>query len=208
MKDPRHQLIELRVGDDPEAWRTAGFAVTDDQVVIGSTAIVLTGAGAGRGMTSISIDGLAAPSLDGVRLVRRRDPVPPAGDHPNGVTAWDHLVVLSPDVDRTTAALDGFGVPVRRVRRFEVAGTTQRQTFFWLGDVILEMVGADEAHGEGPATAWGVALTCPDLDASVAALGDRCGPAKDAVQPGRRIATLRARDLDISIPVALMSPHR
>ncbi|MDH4170388.1 MAG: hypothetical protein OEW42_12450, partial [Acidimicrobiia bacterium] len=87
MKDPRHQLIELRVGDDPEAWRTAGFAVTDDQVVIGSTAIVLTGAGAGRGMTSISIDGLAAPSLDGVRLVRRRDPVPPAGDHPNGVTA-------------------------------------------------------------------------------------------------------------------------
>ncbi|MDH3706378.1 MAG: VOC family protein [Acidimicrobiia bacterium] len=203
-----YQLTEVRVGDDASSWEAAGFTVRDDQVVIGSTAIVPVGAEGDRGILSISAAAMAAGSLDGIDVVDRRAPVPPAPDHRNGVTAWDHLVVMTPDADRTTAAFEQTGLEARRVRTFEVGDTTRRQTFFWLGDVILELVGPDQSQGDGPATAWGVALTCPDLDASVAWLGERCGAAKDAVQPGRRIATVRTRDLDISVPVALMTPHR
>ena len=39
-------------------------------------------------------------------------------------------------------------------------------------------------------------------------VGDRVGTPKDAVQPGRRIATLRHRDLGLGLPVAVMTPHR
>jgi hypothetical protein len=43
------------------------------------------------------------------------------------------------------------------------------------------------------------------LERTVAFLGDRVGEIRDAVQPGRRIATLR-RSAGLSVPVALMTP--
>jgi hypothetical protein len=46
----------------------------------------------------------------------------------------------------------------------------------------------------------------PDLDATAAALGERLGAVKDAVQPGRRIATLR-RQAGAGVPLAFMSPE-
>jgi hypothetical protein len=54
---------------------------------------------------------------------------------------------------------------------------------------------------------WGLTLVVDDLDAAAARLGDRVGPVKDAVQKGRRIATLR-REAGLGVPVALMSPRR
>lgn len=207
MADRAHQLTEIAIGDAPADWAAAGFAVGDDTVVIASTAIRLVGEAGGRGIRSISIDGLAGDDLDGIPLTDSAGPPSRGPVHPNGVDSIDHLVVLSPDVDRTTSGYEERGLEARRERRFEVGGVMRRQTFFWLGDVILELVGEDDAHGDGPSLAWGLAVNCPDLDASVAALGDRCGPAKNAVQKGRRIATMRTRDLGISVPIALMSPH-
>ena len=47
-----------------------------------------------------------------------------------------------------------------------------------------------------------------DIDATAALLEGRIGATKDAVQTGRRIATLHAGD-EISVPVAFMSQaHR
>jgi hypothetical protein len=43
-----------------------------------------------------------------------------------------------------------------------------------------------------------------DLDATAALLGDLLGAPKVAVQPGRRIATVRA-DAGLGVPVAFMS---
>ncbi len=57
-----------------------------------------------------------------------------------------------------------------------------------------------------PATFWGLALVTDDLDATAAGLGAACTTPKQAVQPGRRIATLKTRDLGISVPIAFMSP--
>ena len=50
-------------------------------------------------------------------------------------------------------------------------------------------------------------MVADDLDATAEWLGDRVGTPKDAVQPGRRIATLRHRDLGLGLPVAIMTPH-
>lgn len=206
--DSRFQLVELLVGDAPEAWARAGFDVHGDHTSIGGVALVFTGTSGERGLTSAAIGDLAAGDLDGVAIHDATRIRPEPGAHPNGITGIDHLVVATPDCDRTTRAFAGAGLEIRRVRRFGRPGSEMRQTFFWLGDVVLELVGSDVADGDGPATLWGLALTVPDIDATAAALGDHCSPPKDAVQPGRRIATVATGDLDISTRVAVMSPHR
>jgi hypothetical protein len=72
--------------------------------------------------------------------------------------------------------------------------------------VILELIGSPDTTGPGPATVWGLTHTVTDIEAAVAPLGERAGRVKDAVQPGRRISTLRHRALDISVATALITP--
>jgi hypothetical protein len=72
--------------------------------------------------------------------------------------------------------------------------------------VVVELVGPDEANGDGPAAFFGLAVTVADLDATVAHLGDAISRPKEAVQSGRWIATLRHRDLGLSVATAFMSP--
>ena len=82
-----------------------------------------------------------------------------------------------------------------------------RQGFHRLGGLIVEVV---ERRGqpEGPATFWGLVLNVEDLDAAVAHAGpELIAPPKDAVQPGRRIATVRDA-AGLGLPVVLMSPDR
>jgi hypothetical protein len=52
--------------------------------------------------------------------------------------------------------------------------------------VILELVESDLS----PAAFWGLVVVVDDLDRLAAELGDRLGEIHDAVQPGRRIASL------------------
>jgi hypothetical protein len=56
-----------------------------------------------------------------------------------------------------------------------------------------------------PARFWGLAFQVRDLDATCQHLGDKVGEPRDAVQPGRRIATLR-REAGLGPAVAFMSP--
>lgn len=200
--------MSVVIADAPSAWTAAGFVVTDGRTQIGRTTIELIGAREERGIRAAAVAGLVG-AVDGMPFGPADPPAHPTDPprHGNRVVGFDHLVAMSPDMDRTTAALTGAGVEHRRTRTFEVGGGVRRQAFFWLGDVILELVGDDAAQGEGPASLWGLALTCDDLDAAATALGDALGGIKDAVQPGRRIATVRTRDLGISVPIALLSPH-
>lgn len=205
-------LVEVAVGDDPAGWSDIGFAVGDDGTCpVGSVAIRLVGTtgGRGRGIVGWSLSGLAVGGeVDGLPTATATRPqspggAPRAGVHPNGVTRIDHLVVITPDLDRTTGALESLGIGLRRTRE---AGRGRRQRFFRLGEVVLEVVGPVRPVGEGPATFWGLAFTVADLDATVALLGDRIGPPRAAVQQGRRIASLPTGDA-VSVPVAFMSPE-
>ena len=124
--------------------------------------------------------------------------------HPNGVIELDHLVVFTPDHQRTLAAIQAAGMELRRIRDADTYETPMRQGFFKLGPVILEVIGPVEPTGDGPARFFGLAFTVADLDATAAYLGDRLRPAKAAVQPGRRIATLD-KSAGSTVAIAFMS---
>jgi len=208
-------IDELVVGDPPEAWRAAGFSVNGDGVcAIGTVRVRLVGSEGGRRVRSWSLRGIAAPdgpTVDGlVTTVSTAPPCRPA-THPNGVVAIDHVVIITPDQQRTTDAFGQLGLHPRRTRRTDTYGAPLLQTFFVAGDVIVELIGPeqpDDTAGGAPASFFGLAHTVADLDATVELLGAHLGRVKDAVQPGRRITTLRHRELGMSVACAFMSPDR
>ena len=140
-------------------------------------------------------------ALDGLPTDATDDPPCEPAEHANGATAIDHVVVAharhrahrrrprSMPASRSAA-------PARSTP--SSTGSKAIQTFFRLGEPIFELLGPLEPS-DGPAGFFGLAYTVSDLDA----LADRYGPAlgrvKDAVQPGRRIATLRHKDLGLSV---------
>jgi hypothetical protein len=206
-------IDEITVADPPEAWAAAGFTVDDDGVCrIGRVRVRLVGRDHGKRIVGWSLrdvpDGsLAGGTLDGLPTAASdAAPAEPAV-HAIGATYIDHVVMLTPDLARTTAALTAVGLEPRGERDTDTYGAPMRQVFFRLGEVILELIGSPDAPGEGDPGFFGLAHTVSDLDATAATLGEHLGSIKDAVQDGRRIATLRHRDLGMSVATALMSPE-
>ena len=201
------ELDELFLVDGPEPWRAAGFDSDGDTVEVGSVRLRLGRPGK-RGIVGWSLRGTAARELDGLDT-HVSTAQPADGDpHPNGVVSIDHLVVMSPDLDRTVAALEAAGFELRRLREGDTPGGSFRQAFFRMAEVILEVVEAPAELGlsaGGPARLWGISFLVEDLEATAASLGDLLGSPRDAVQPGRRIATLR-REAGIGTAVPFMSP--
>lgn len=202
-------LDELTVADSPDAWRACGFAL-DGDIVLGDVRIHLVGHDVGKGLMGWSLRDIEDTELDGLSTTRSdRQPPSEQPTHSNGITAIDHVVAISPALDRTVATLEGAGLDLRRIREEPTPAGAPRQAFFRLGATILEVVQepeeVTERKGDRPAFFWGLAFVAPDLDATVAGLGDRVGEIRPAVQPGRRIATLR-RAAGLAVPVALMTP--
>ncbi|MDP1819004.1 MAG: hypothetical protein Q8K58_03820 [Acidimicrobiales bacterium] len=205
-------IDEIIVADPPEAWAAAGFSVDDDGVSrIGSVRVRLVGRDHGKRIVGWSLrdtaGSLDADSLDGLPTTASDAPPAAPAAHPNGATHIDHVVVLSPAVDRTAKAIEGLGVPARGERATDTYGAPMRQVFFRLGEVILELVGSPGVQGEGDPGFFGLAIAVGDLAHARTLLGDHLGDTKDAVQPGRQIATLRHRELGMSVATALMSPE-
>jgi hypothetical protein len=204
---------ELKIADEPEAWSALGFAVEGDTCVVAGVRIRLAGSDAGAGLAGWSLRGVERTELDGLPTTRSDRPPPSEQPvHPNGVIALDHVVAITPALDRTVAALEGAGLDLRRIREEPTPAGAPRQAFFRLGSVILEVVQEPaesiERAGTGrPAFFWGLAFVAPDLEATVAELGDCASEVRPAVQPARRIATLR-RSAGLALPVALMTPAR
>jgi catechol 2,3-dioxygenase-like lactoylglutathione lyase family enzyme len=205
-------IDELIVGDEPGAWRDCGFAVDGDTCVVGEIRIRFAPGGERRGLVGWSLREVVSTDLDGLATRGSERPAPPpAPVHPNGVTSLDHVVAISSDLDRTIGALERAGLDLRRVREEPTPAGAPRQAFFRLGPAILEAVqeppeATARAGGDRPAFFWGLAFAVPDLDAAVAHFGERASEARDAVQPGRRIATVR-REAGLSLPVALITPR-
>jgi hypothetical protein len=205
-------IDEILVGDPPEAWQAAGFHVDADGTCrIGTVRVRLVGRDGGKRILGWSLRDapearLADGRLDGLPTTASDAPPADPADHPNGAQHVDHVVLLSPNLPRTEAALGEIGLTSRGERETDTYGAPMRQVFFRLGEVILELVGGTEP-GEGDPGFFGLAITVADLDATAAHLGPALGAPKDAVQPGRRIATLRHRDLGMSVATAFMSPE-
>lgn len=206
-------IDELTIADPPEAWRDAGFDVDDDAFEIGSIRILLAGPDAGRGIVACTMRDIASESPDGLPVSRSAAPRRPARSvpHPNGASALDHLVAFSPSLERTAPTLEEAGLDLRRIRDEPTPAGAPRQAFFRLAEVILEVIevppgSREERASVAPARFWGLAFQVNDLDKTAAYLGDRLGEPRDAVQPGRRIATLR-RDAGLGAGIAFMTPE-
>jgi hypothetical protein len=207
-------IDELVLADEAKRWAALGFTVSGDTVQLGSVRLAFADFGAGRGILSWSLRGVLTTELDGLATTVSERPAPaPAPEHPNGVLAIDHVVAISPAFERSVRALETAGLDLRRVREEPTPAGAPRQAFFRLGEEILELVAepddvVERSGGPGRSTYfWGLALRVGDLDRTVAALGEHAGTVRDAVQPGRRIATVR-RSAGVSIPLALMSAPR
>jgi hypothetical protein len=206
-------IDELVIADEPERWTVLGFKVVGGCCQLGTVRVRLAGRGAGRGIACWSLRAIAGVELDGLPTARSESPVPPvAPAHPNGALAIDHVVAMSPALDRTVRALQAAGLDLRRIREQPTPAGAPRQAFFRLGAEILEVVqepdGAVKRGGGAARSArlWGLALVVEDLDRTVESLGSHVGSIRPAVQPGRRIATLR-RSAGLAVPIALMSPR-
>jgi hypothetical protein len=211
----RVELLSVR--GDPAAWAAIGLDVAGDGTIgfAGASLRIeattahppmswsISGTADGAGVDPADIDGLPTELVE---------PATRSGvEHRLGATGVDHVVVLTPSIERTSAAIAAAtGSELRRVR--EVG--SMRQGFHRIGPrpgdrdetpgLIVELVERPEQPA-GPAAFWGFVLTVVDLDGAVALLGgDRVSSPKDAVQPGRRIATIRS-SAGLGVAVALLS---
>lgn len=202
----------LTIAADVGAWKAIGLAGHDD--VDGSWFVPLHGTGlrivspmAGKetGIVSWALSGLSAdapPEVDGLATVSVESAGPVFAQHELGASAIDHVVVLTNDLSRTTGAIEAATrCELKRVR--EVGEIRQGFHRMGRGGLVVEVVARPDVV-EGPASFWGLVLNVDDLNAACALLGDLVGDAKEAVQPGRRIATLH-QEAGLGLPVALMS---
>jgi hypothetical protein len=194
-------LEELEIADQPADWGALGFEVEDGVCAVSTVRLRLLGKGPRRGIVGWTLgDADAAPE----------PPAPRGAPHPNGVVAIDHVVMLSPDLDRTVEDLREDGFDLRRMREGETPGGSTRQAFFRAGEPILEVVQAPEGTSvardpAGPARLWGISFTVEDMERTASALGELLGRPRDAVQPGRKIATLRP-EAGLGPAIAFMTP--
>jgi len=205
---PRVEWLE--VTGDPAVWRSIGFVIDGDGLIpLEGTAlrIVPPTGGDRTGIVAWAISGIDE-DLDGTEIdglaTNVVDPQRPSfGDHRLGASGLDHVVVLTPDLERTTGSITAAtGYELKRVR--EVGSMRQGFHRMGRGGLIVEVVTRPEIAA-GPATFWGLVVNVDDLDQACAVIGDgRISPPKDAVQPGRRIATI-SDEVGLGLPVALMT---
>lgn len=193
------RLAGIEVPGGAAAWEALGFSVDGGAIAVANGA-VFTGAS----QVGIVLDDTATEqaSLEGVPIAGGRGVH--SGEHANGALELDHIVLTTDSLDRTSTAVEAaWGLPQRRVRD---TGSV-RQAFHRFADAdgargcIVEIV---ERRGMESTTLWGLVVNVADLDAAVAAGDGLVGEAKEAVQPGRRIATVR-REAGLPLAVALMS---
>ena len=201
----------LTVAGDADAWRSLGLSVTADGLIplVGTSIRIVQPSGSDSdGIVGWTLSGVADPGpltdIDGLAT----EVVAPAGpvyaDHALGASGLDHVVVSTADLERTSAAIaSATGCELKRIR--EVGSMRQGFHRIGRGGLIVELVERPDLPA-GPATFWGLVLIVDDLDAAYDRIGaDRISAPKDAVQPGRRIATVRS-EVGLGLPVALMTP--
>jgi hypothetical protein len=160
-------VAELVVRADPDAWRGVGFVVDGEGcVTLGGIRLKIEPGGqmswllAGDG-SETDIDGLTT------RWLAEDAVLPVAVAHPNGVRSIDHLVVNTPDLEQTCAAIEAATMaPLKRIRE---AGA-MRQGFHRLGELIVEVV-TYPGIAATRAEFWGLALNAVDLDEMFATYG-------------------------------------
>jgi hypothetical protein len=198
---PMTSLVELVIGASEVPWQRLGLEVLDGRAVTAGVRLRFTPDEGG--LRAWGFSGLPDPDVDTIDGVRTfaADAPEERPDGPLGIVAVDHVVVNTSDLERTCTAIEMVtGAELRRIRE---AGAV-RQGFHRVGQVVIEVVERPEPVG-APTALWGLVWTVSDLDGVCARLGEEViSVPRHAVQPGRRIATVRA-EVGLGVPLALMS---
>jgi hypothetical protein len=210
----RPDLVALQLAIAPEIWADLGFTVDGrSRSRVGGVELILDADDDGSAPTRWALGGISAPDghIDGL-LTTVADPATSSqaadDEHPNGALAIDNVVVATPDVERTLDAFRAAGLEARAIRD-GTGGRPLRQAFLLTRQALVEVVGPPApaaSERDGPAHFWGLTVTVADLAAAAAGLGARLGPIRQAVQPGRRIATI-SREAAGGLNLALMDPR-
>ncbi len=127
--------------------------------------------------------------------------VAPTAAHDATVTALDHLVVFSPDLEGSRVLYgDILGLRLALDRTFDDRG--QRILFFRVGGATVEVVGSAEPQESrpGPDRLWGLAWRVPDVDATrerLVAAGFAVSGVRPGAKPGTRVCTVRGEPLGV-----------
>jgi hypothetical protein len=211
----------LTVAGDPDIWRSIGLTVSADGLVplFGTSLRIVAptdadaDADAGtdtdtdtdgqRGLVGWAFSGI--PDVGDVagfptEVVDVSSPV--FASHELGASQLDHLVIFTGSMDDVSEAIEArTGCERKRVR--DLGEMQQGFHRIGRGGLIVEIV--QHADRDRSTEMWGLVLIVDDLDAACALLGeDRISAPKEAVQPGRRIATIRP-EVGLGTAVALMS---
>ncbi len=151
------------------------------------------------------IAGLPVVHVDDAQVVDTVAPSNASSQFALHIVGVDHVVVLANDVRATCSEIaDQSGAPLKRVKE----GDRGVQGFHRWGSVILEVVERQLVAPNDSATTasyWGLVVVVDQIDQVATHLGpDVIGAPKPAVQPGRRIATVRS-GAGLGVPLALMS---
>jgi hypothetical protein len=119
---------------------------------------------------------------------------PEPRDAEPGERDLDHVVLLTATLDETVDDLVAQGGDLRR-RRDDLHSP---MAFVRFGPSIVEVV-----QTEGPTRLWGLVAVVDDFSELPA---DLVGEPRDAVQPGRRIVTVR-REAGLGTALAFMTPR-
>jgi len=208
----------LTIVGDIDTWRSLGLSATDDGLIpLFGTALRIVSPAAATGATGVELEDVQAgivgwalsgidettTSIAGLTTTVVEQLVPTFATHSLGAQSIDHVVVMTGDLEPTTGGIAlATGCELKRIR--EVGKIRQGFHRIGRGGLIVEVV-QHEDDNRSAAEFWGLVIIVEDLDDACARLGtDRVGEPKDAVQPGRRIATIRS-SVGLGTAVALMS---
>ena len=203
-------LAGLDIADPPDVWRRLGFTVAADGTCVARATLTLRllgtqARGGHRRLDAASRRRAAAAGRRRDRRPRRgrRRPPPRRRRIPTAPLGVDHVVVRTPDLQRTLTALERHrhgGAPRARGAPGPAPGVPLG------GRRAARGRRAAGAGGRRARRACGASSSSRPTSTLLAALpGEPLGSVREAVQPGRRIATVR-RELGSSVPLAFMTP--
>ena len=202
------RISELVIGGSRANWAQVGINFSQDGVFAMGELVLRLNESLLPGLHSWALSNINSTisSIDGIPttevLVATRPAQIESREFVLQPLGIDHVVVNTPDLERTSRALhEATGAELKRIRD---AGNGMRQGFHRLGDVIVEIV-STPAMPAGTASLWGFVVNVADVNDVAAYLGpDVLSPPKPAVQKNRLIATFRGA-VGLGVPVALMS---
>ena len=202
------RIGELVIGGSRANWASAGITFSESGLCPVGNVVIRCDESLPPGLHCWTMRGINAQvtDIDGIETAVADEfdelEVVPTTTFSLQILGIDHVVINTPDLERTSRALEAAThAPLKRIRD---AGNGMRQGFHRLGDVIVEIVSSPLMES-GQATLWGFVLNVNDVHEVARFLGpDVLSPPKPAVQKNRLIATFRSA-AGLGVPIALMS---